>query len=348
MRPQASSEPADLAVIVVSTNEANWLEPCLRTVFEHAGPITLDVIVVDNASCDGTRELVESRFPQARVVASENRGFSHANNRAAMATDARHVLLLNPDTEIVEGTLAGLLAELERRPRVGFVGVRQLTSDGTLWPTIRYFPSPTRALCEALGSERWPVRRRWMGERELDTARYDQEVDCDWSTGAFMLVRREALLGAGLLDERFFMYSDEPDLCLRLKRAGWQVRHLPCLTIIHHANKGGVRPRMVAQDAYTRLLYARKHFGPARRGAYVGAVALRHAMRAALARGPDAPARRAASARALRTLAGTVDPPFGAPPHASVAPARSGPRPAPSPAGVAPTARAAGAERARS
>jgi N-acetylglucosaminyl-diphospho-decaprenol L-rhamnosyltransferase len=165
----------DLAVIVVSTNEAHWLGPALRTVFEHAGGIELDVVVADNASTDGTRELVEREFPAARVVACENHGFAHANNRAWMTTDARYALFLNPDTEIVSGTFAELVAAMDERPGVGLAGVKQLTGDGALFPTIRRFPNGMRALGEALGSERWPVHPAWGGERELDLALYDEE-----------------------------------------------------------------------------------------------------------------------------------------------------------------------------
>jgi N-acetylglucosaminyl-diphospho-decaprenol L-rhamnosyltransferase len=309
----------DLAVIIVSTNEARWLEPCLQTIFEHAGEARLDVVVVDNESTDGTRELVESRFPRARVVASQNRGFAHANNRGAMTCTARYVLFLNPDTEIVEGTFGELVEVLDARPDVGLVGVRQLTGDGTLWPTIRYFPSVSRAFGEALASERWPVRTRWLGERELDLARYAHEVECDWTSGSFMLARRDALLSAGLMDERFFIYSEEPDLCLRLKHAGWGVRHLPTMTIVHHAGKGGVRPKMVAQDAFARRQYAHKHFHGAQRALYLGAVGARHALRALGAPSGSAEVQRREGARlALRTLAGRAAPPFGPPPPTAI------------------------------
>jgi len=243
------SEMADLAIVVVSANSGNWLEPCLSTVFDHTGSATLDVVVVDNGCTDGTRDLVESSFPQARVVSCPNHGFAYGNNRGLEQTGARFALLLNPDTEIVEGTFGELVDLLDARPRVGLVGVRQITADGTLWPTIRRFPSAIRALGEALFSERWPIHPAWAGERVLDWGAYEREGDCDWTSGSFMLARREALLDAGLLDERFFLYSEEPDLCLRIKRAGWQVRHLPQMTIVHHAGKGGVQPRMVAQDA---------------------------------------------------------------------------------------------------
>ena len=312
---------ADLAIVIVSTNEGEWLEPCLSTVFAHAGDAMLDVVVVDNESTDGTRELVERRFPAARVVDSENHGFGHANNRGAVTCDARYVLFLNPDTEIVSGTFGELVALMDARSRVGLAGVRQLTGDGELWPTIRYFPGPLRATCEALWSSRWPVRPRWSSELERDLSRYEHEQPCDWTSGSFMLCRREALLTGGLMDERFFIYSEEPDLSLRFKRAGWETRHLPTMTIIHHAGKGGVRPRMVAQDADSRVQYARKHLNPSARAAYLGAVGLRHAIRAvAPGREPDAANRRIAARLALATMTGRVQPPFGEPPATALAP----------------------------
>ncbi len=317
-----AAQRADLAIVVVSTNEARWLERCLSTVFDSAGDAQLEVIVVDNESSDGTRALVESSFPRARVVSSPNRGFAYGNNRGLEQADARYVLLLNPDTEVLDGSFGELVALLDARPQVGLVGVRQVTADGTLWPTIRRFPSVSRAFGEALFSERWPVHPAWSGERVLDRDAYAREQECEWTSGSFMLARREALLSAGLLDERFFIYCEEPDLCLRIKRAGWQVRHLPQMTIGHHAGKGGVRPRMVAQNAYARKQYAHKHLGTASRGLYLSAWGLRHLIRAVGARGADteAAARRDGARLALSTLAGRARPPFDAPPATAVAP----------------------------
>jgi GT2 family glycosyltransferase len=215
----------------------------------------------------------------------------------------------------VEGTFGELVEALDERPDVGLAGVRQVARDGTLWPSIRYFPSVSRAVSDALASERWPHAWRWGGERELDRSLYDREVECDWTSGSFMLTRCDALFAAGHLDERFFIYSEEPDLCLRIKRAGWRVLHLPAMTIIHHAGKGGVRPKMVAQDVYTRRQYAEKHFGRSYRTAYLAAVGARHLIRAAAASAAD---RRAAARLALRTLTGRAAPPFGAPPPTAV------------------------------
>jgi N-acetylglucosaminyl-diphospho-decaprenol L-rhamnosyltransferase len=315
-------EMTDLAIVVVSANSARWLERCLSTAFEHAGAATLEAIVVDNASTDGTRELVESQFPHVQVLTGPNHGFAYGNNRGLECADARYLLLLNPDTEVVDGTFGELIELLDARPEVGAVGVRQVKPDGTLCRTIHRFPSVSRAFGEALASERWPVHPAWAGEREFDAGAYEREGACDWPTGSFLLIRREALLSAGLLDERFFLYSEETDLCLRIKRAGWQVRHLPQMTIVHHAGKAGTQPRILAQDAYARKQYARKHFGRAYRGLYLAALAARYAIRIVGARtgAADDGARREGSRRALRALTGRGEPPFCVPPATALEP----------------------------
>jgi N-acetylglucosaminyl-diphospho-decaprenol L-rhamnosyltransferase len=306
----------DLAIIVVSTNEAHWLRPCLRTVFEHAGSIELDVVVADNQSTDGTRELVESEFPAARVVTCENRGFAHANNRGYLTCDARYALFLNPDTEILEGTFEELVRMLDARPDVGLAGVKQRTGDGNLYPTIRRFPTALRTFGEAFCAGRLGRRAQRLTTHVLDWSAYDREIACDWTSGSFMLARREALDGAGLMDERSFIYSEEPDLCRRIKQAGWDVRHLPSMTILHHAEKAGINPKMAAQQAVARLHYARKFLPPAHRAAFVGSMFAHYGVRYVL----GGSGRRAESRRALRILLGLDEPPFGRPAQLAVAP----------------------------
>jgi GT2 family glycosyltransferase len=312
----------DLAVIVVSTNEARWLRACLASVLAHRGECSIDVVVADNESTDGTAELVATEFPAARVVPCVNRGFAHANNRAFMTTDARYALFLNPDTEIREGTFEALIRYLDKHSNVGLAGVIQLTPEGEIYPTIRYFPNALRALGQALGSERLPFDAKLLRERELDIDRYDEIVDCDWTSGSFMFARREALESAGLLDERSFIYGEEPDLCLRMKRAGWKVHHLPQMTIVHYAGKGGIRPNMVAQDAYARMLHARKHFSPMHRGAFVAALGLGYGLRAVVPDNGEGRGRRDAARAALRLLTGRDEPPFGQPPEQAIPPYR--------------------------
>lgn len=299
----------DVCAIVVSHEGRRWLGPALSSLFEHAGGIDLDVVVADNGR-DGSAEFVEATFERARALHCENRGFAHANNRAAITADARYVLFLNPDTEVLDGALADLVAYMDHHPEVGLAGCRQLDGEGRLCPTARRFPSVGRALGEAIGPERLPLAGR-LGESVLDPRRYESEFDCDWTSGSFLFVRREALEDAGLLDERFFFYSEEVDLCLRIRRCGWRIRHLPQLTIVHHGGSTDSSPRMEAQLAYARSQYAAKHFGPLRRRAFVAAIALRHLLRWAAFSRRGEKERAEAHRRALMTLLGRERPPFG-------------------------------------
>jgi GT2 family glycosyltransferase len=204
---------------------------------------------------------------------------------------------------------------MDERPTVGLVGCRQIISeDVSLCLTVRYFPNALRALGDALSAERLPGRRpNWLGEREIDPDAYDDEFECDWTTGSFMLARREALESAGCFDERFFMYSEETDLCRRIKTAGWEIRHLPQMTMLHHVTKDGIKPHIESLDAVTRAMYARKYFSPGHRALYVGALMLRHLLRLVYA-GPGDLGRqkRAASREVVATMLGRRPVPFAA------------------------------------
>jgi GT2 family glycosyltransferase len=210
---------------------------------------------------------------------------------------------------------------MDARPGVGLVGVRQVDGEGRLDLTIRRFPNALRALGDAFSAERLPGRPRWLGERELDRGDYDRELDCDWTSGSFMLARREAIESAGFLDERFFMYSEETDLCRRMRSAGWQVRHVPWMTILHYGAEVGVDPTIESLTAYNRIVYARKHLSPAHRALYFGATLMGHWLRARLSgRGDLGGRRRTANEAALKTLLGRLPVPYGPPSHFSVRP----------------------------
>jgi GT2 family glycosyltransferase len=188
-----------------------------------------------------------------------------------------------------------------------------VTGEGRLDTTIRYFPNVTRALGEALCAERLTNRPRWLGEREINPRSYETEFACDWTSGSFMLARREALESAGYFDERFFMYSDETDLCRRIKTAGWEIRHLPQMTILHHDRKAGIKPHIESLSAITRMMYARKYFSPGHRVSYGGAVMLRHLLRSVYAgSGEVGQLKRAANRVVVRAMLGREPVPFAA------------------------------------
>jgi N-acetylglucosaminyl-diphospho-decaprenol L-rhamnosyltransferase len=306
----------DLSVIVVTHNGRELALKTLRTAIARTGPIETEWLVVDNGSSDGTADAVERELPVTRVLRRSNVGFAAGNNVGLGQARGRYVLLLNPDVEIREGTLAALVEALDRRPEVGAASVRQVSPDGAVQVSARRFPSIRGELGEALMLSRLPLARR-LGLTEASSGSHHAEHSVDWLVGAFLVVRREAVDQVGPLDDRFFLYSEEKDWCLRLRQAGWDVRHLPVMTVIHHCG-GYSRPELRAQLAYSRLLFSRKHLGPLQRVGYRAVLAVKHLLRAAalaplaLVQAGRRPRLRGEVA-ALRQTLGLAPPPFAPP-----------------------------------
>jgi GT2 family glycosyltransferase len=229
----------DCSIIIVNWNVCALLRRCLASVPEAAGPdVRYEVIVVDNASHDDSVAMVRAEFPQVRLLANPtNRGFSGGNNDGIRLSRGRTLLLLNPDTEMQPGALAALLATLDGAPDVGMVGPRLLNSDGSTQPSRRRFPTLATALLESTPLQPYfpdhPLLRRYY----LADQPEDQEHDVDWITGACMLVRRSVIEQVGGFDEGYFMYSEELDLCRRIKRAGWRIVYQPAAVVIHHESQ---------------------------------------------------------------------------------------------------------------
>lgn len=303
------SREMDLEVIIVSHRDGRWLRPCARSLENGAGACSYRETIVENG---GAWPLPLPETSGRRVFRMENLGFGAANNRGARGSEADLLLFLNPDTELADGTLELLVRSMRDRPRTGVLAVRQVTSDGELWPSLHRFPSVRRALAQALTSERWPGVGRRLGERVLDPNAYAREGRFDWTTGAVIAVRREAFEAVGGFDERFFLFSEETDLCKRIQDAGWEAHFEPQVSFVHHAGKAGVDPAREAQMAYARLQYARKHFTRAEAAAYRAALTAHHLLRFWLLRfgGATGTAKAEASARALSVMLGKSAPPF--------------------------------------
>jgi GT2 family glycosyltransferase len=307
-RPRVDVAAVDLEVVIASHRDERWLEPCLRSLAAAAGDCSYRATIVEN----GGEPTSLREAPERRLLYTENRGFAAANNAGARGSMAAVLLFLNPDTELARGTLELLVASLREQPDVGLLAVRQVTSDGQLCPSLHRFPSSRRALAGALASERWPALGKRLGERVLDMDRYSRAGPFDWTTGAALAVRREAFEAAGGFDERFFLFSEETDLCKRIQDLGWRARVEPGLTFVHHAGKAGVQPRREAQMAYARLQYARKHFSRPGVAAYHAILVLHHLLRFAILRfrGATRSSSAPASILALRVLLGHAEPPF--------------------------------------
>jgi GT2 family glycosyltransferase len=306
-------ERPDLSVLMVTHGRPELAVLALRSARERLGHASAQWLVVDSGSTDGTPDAVAAAFPDLEVERLPNVGFAAGNNHLLPRATGRYVLLLNPDMELVEGTLGDLVAALDARPEVGAASVLARWPDGRLQQTLRRFPSPARQLGEALFLPRLPGLAH-LTEEERREALYARETSTDWLVGGFLVVRREAVEQAGGLDERFFLFSEETDWCYRLRRHGWDVRHLPVMTVYHHSGRMA-RPDLFAQNSFSKVLYARKHFSPPRRGAFRSALAARHALRvAALAPAaalrPRLRTRVEAERRALAVVLGLAPPPY--------------------------------------
>ncbi|MGH2853448.1 MAG: glycosyltransferase family 2 protein [Solirubrobacteraceae bacterium] len=309
----ATGERPDLSVIVVTHNRAELALATLRSAGTAVRALEVEWIVVDSGSSDGTPDAIEAALPEVRVLRERNIGFAAANNRGLPHARGRYVLLLNPDVETASGTFDQLVATLDERRDIGVASVVQNAPDGTLQYSIRRFPSAWLALGEALAAAHWTPLRRWR-EEEPQSARYREVAPADWLVGAFLIARAEALAQVGPLDERFFLFSEETDWCFRFHRAGWRVVHLPTMTVTHHTGHAP-GPDLSAQQSYAKILFARKHYGRVRASTMRAALALRHALRAALATvagrsRPQWAARAAVERRALAVVLGVREPPF--------------------------------------
>jgi GT2 family glycosyltransferase len=304
----------DLSVIVVTHNGREMALTTLRSALAAVGTASVEWLAVDAGSTDGTPDAIEREFDQVQVFRRDNRGFAASNNVALDHARGRYVLLLNPDVEILSGTLGELVAAMDARPELGLASVVQRGTEGELQTSIRRFPSPLRSLGESLFAAYWPVLNIFQ-ELETRPARYQQEGHADWLVGAFLIARREAVRAVGPLDDRFFLYSEEIDWCYRFWQAGWPVAHLPVMAITHHAG-GRSRGDLMAQLSHSRLLFAAKHYGMAKRVGIRAALALGHVIRIAVfapaaAVSPRQRERVGAEWAGLRVILGLSAPPLG-------------------------------------
>ncbi|MDY6877300.1 MAG: glycosyltransferase family 2 protein [Chloroflexota bacterium] len=252
----------DLSVVIVNWNVCDLLRRCLHSIFD-TQCLTLEVFVVDNASTDGSVEMVRSEFPGVHLIANtDNRGFPAANNQGIAAARGRYVLLLNPDTEVVGGALATLVAFADAHPDVGMVGPQLLYPDGSVQSSRRRFPTLATAFFESTWLEPYAPRRLLERYEFLDRSA-DVVQDVGWLYGAAFMARREAIERVGPMDEGFFMYSEELDWCRMFREAGWRVVYLPAAQIVHHEGKSSEQVTAARHIHFqtSKVRYFRKYHG---------------------------------------------------------------------------------------
>ena len=247
---------AGVSAIVVTHNAAAWIERSLESL---AGT-GAEVIVVDNASTDGTPGLVREKFPDARVIEQENKGFGAGNNAGMRAASGRYYLLLNPDAWLTEGALDKLVAFADEHPEAAVVGPRLLNPDGSLQRSVRGYPSPWRIATEYFFLRKLGPRTHALNAFFGEQFDHESVREAEYLFGACLLVRREAVDEVGGFDEDFFLMSEEVDWCYRFREAGWKVLFYPGAEVFHVVG-ASLNPRQFHAIVRGHLQFLRKHRG---------------------------------------------------------------------------------------
>ncbi len=253
-----------LSVVIVNYNVKYFLEQCLSSVFRSGQGLEMEVFVVDNQSVDGSAQMVRERFPGVRLIENKkNLGFSKANNQAIRLAKGRYILLLNPDTVVEDDTLPRVVEFMESHPDAGALGVKMVDGQGRFLPeSKRGLPTPGVAFCKIFGLSALFPRSRFFGKYHLGYLDKNKTHKVDVLSGAFMLLRSEAIEKTGHLDEEFFMYGEDIDLSHRIMKAGYNNYYFPETRIIHYkgesTKKSSVNYVLVFYNAM--IIFARKHF----------------------------------------------------------------------------------------
>jgi GT2 family glycosyltransferase len=269
---ERTGQRPEVSIVIISYNTRDLLRRCLQSAAEEAGTLAYEILVVDNASRDGSAEMVEAEFPQVRLLRSQvNLGFGAANNLALQHASGRYFILLNSDAFFAPGALALAIRHMDETPACGLGGGRLVGEDGSPQPSARCFHTLLNDVVVLTGlAARFP-RSRLFGRFDRTWADPFQAAPVDWVPGAFSIVRPEALLHVGLFDPDFFLYYEEVDLCLRLKKAGMQIWYWPDIVITHIGGESSRQltalefssqaAQVVLWRMRSTLLYYRKHHG---------------------------------------------------------------------------------------
>ncbi len=271
----------DVSIIIVSWNARNYLEKCLNMI-RISSTYRLEVIVVDNASSDGSPEMVQEKFPSILLIRNqENLGFAKANNIGLTHAEGRYLCLVNSDVEMLDSCLEKMIQFMDRHPDIGLAGPRILNPDGSLQPSCRFFPTVWNNLCQTFWLHRLFSRSAFFSEPFMTFWGHDSVRDVDVLRGCFWMARREAWQAVGGLDESFYIYGEDIDWCRRFHLQGWRVVFYPEAQAIHYggASSANAPLRFCLEMQRADLHYWRKYHGWRGEMVYRLILLLRHGLR---------------------------------------------------------------------
>ena len=274
--------PARISVVIVVWNAKNYVAECLDSLRQHCGNTYHEVIIVDNASTDGTAEMIAENFPEFRLLRNaDNLGFAKANNLGISASSGDYICLVNSDVKFLDDCIATMVDYLAQHPEIGMLGPKMLASDGEVRRSTMRFPTVWNNFCRAVGLDYLFKGSRSFGGLLMTDFDHQRTTAVEVLNGWFLVVRKRALQKVGLLDPQFFMYGEDVDWCYRFRQAGESVVFFSDAGAIHY---GGASSANAPLRFYLELYratwqYWRKHYGPLSQLGFLIAFSIHHLLR---------------------------------------------------------------------
>jgi len=262
----------DVSIVIVSYNTKELTRECLVSIKKYAGDVSHEVFVVDNASVDGSADMVSEEFPRIQLIRmKENLGFAGGNNPAMKKASGRYVLLLNSDAFLAENVLADTIRYMDNNKEVGVLGCKLTNPDGSMQPSARMLPGPINKILHITGlAARFPSSK-FFGRVDFSWWDHSTPRSVGWVVGAFFLIRQSTIDDIGILDDHYFLYFEEIDYCLTARRAGWDVVFYPYAQVVHLGGQSAAKTpakisskgkQMISIRITSEFRYYRKMYGP--------------------------------------------------------------------------------------
>jgi len=252
----------DLSIVIVTWNSQGFIRNCLDSIFLSQGNFTSEIIVVDNGSVDETAKIVEQLYPQVNLIQNKkNLGYAKANNQGIEKAKGEYILLLNPDTQVLEDSLSLIYEFMEENPKIGALGPKLLNPDESIQSSCREFPTFSTLIWEFSGLSRLFPTSRVFGRWRMGYFNFDEQRETDQPMGSALMLRRATLEDVGAFDESFVMFFNDVDLCFRIKKGGWKIYFYPEAKVIHHkgASTRKVRAKMIWLSHLAFYKFFKKH-----------------------------------------------------------------------------------------